>query len=367
MSISRWKQRPALLIGVLCLAGLSLATYLLFAPTGDSALRAAQTAIDQRNFASALEVLNRHLEQHPNDLSVRILAAESARRNADYDQASRHLRHFELSDGPPLALELERRLLSVQTGNPEQAALVYAFCREMPDSPETPLVLEALIVGDLGRLTRPLATPDPLPLTNQPPELHRLLETTELWLNKRPGRADQVQGLVWRGRALRLAGDHPGAIADLERAVELDPDDFDARVYLALSIGQDRPQESIAHFKVLQRHYPADLRLQFALATGHRGIGELDEAKKWLDSILRDQPDNAQVLLERARVALDERKPAEAKGFLDRAADVGADQAQLHLVLARYMTAIGDNASARHHQEQFQELDAQRSKGANQQ
>jgi tetratricopeptide (TPR) repeat protein len=338
--------------------------YFLIVPTQNASLRAAQNEITRRDFAAALRILNDHLDQDPGDLSARILAAETARRNADYQQARQHLREFEMADGPPLALELEQRLLRVQAGDPAEAALVYEFCRAHPESPETPLALESLILGDLGKLARPLESPDPFPIDHQPAELRRLLATTDLWLQRRSGLADRVQGLVWRGRARRLAGDHPGAIADLQEALELDEEHFDARAYLALFIAQDRPLESIAHFESLQRRRPTDVRLQYALATARRSVGELEQARESLDVILRTQPRNAQVLLERARLALDERDLDAAQRFLDRAASASADDSALELVLARYETMRGNTAAAREHQEKFLKLDAKRKAAA---
>src|SRR5688500_11874061 len=132
--MSRWTKRPVLLVSLLCLVGLLVGAYLLVAP-GDPDLRAVQTAIEKRDFASALRLLNGRLERYPDDLSARIQAAEVARRNGDYDQARQHLRVFELSEGPPLALELEQRLLAVQMGDPAEAALIHGFCRDHPDSP----------------------------------------------------------------------------------------------------------------------------------------------------------------------------------------------------------------------------------------
>jgi hypothetical protein len=66
------------------------------------------------------------------------------------------------------------------------------------------------------------------------------------------------------------------------------------------------------------------------------------------------------VLLERARLALDERDLDAAQHFLDRAASAGADDAALELVLARYETMRGNTGAAREHQEKFLRLDAKR-------
>jgi tetratricopeptide (TPR) repeat protein len=348
-----------LLLGFAFLA-IGLAAYLLYPPSESSEVAAARAQIERRHFADALRLLDAHLDQEPSDLPARILAAQTARRSEDYRQAQHHLQMFERSSGPPLALELEQRLLAVQTGDSAQAALIHEFCQSNPAAPETPLALEALIIGDLRKLNRPLETPEPLSLDHPPPQLERLLSTTELWLRTQSAPADQVQGLVWRAIARRLAGDHPAAVADLQHALELDPNHFDARAYLALSIAQDQPLESVSHFEILRKQRPGDVRLLYAIATASRSVGELQRAQELLDEVLRLQPRNAQVLLERARLALDQRDLDAAKSFLERAQAAGPDSAPLHLAFARYMTMIGDSAAAKKHHDQFLKFDAQR-------
>jgi tetratricopeptide (TPR) repeat protein len=332
---------------------------LVLVPNDDSATRDAQAAIAKRDFRSALRVLNDQLGREPGNLAARILAAETARRDCDYEQAAQHLRLYEQFDGPSMALELERRLLAVQLGDAAQAELVTEFCLAQPDAPESARALEALIVGDLEKLRRPMESPDPLlPGDSPPPERLRLLKMIEVWLDRQREITDQVQGLVWRGRARRLAGDHPGAVADLERVLEMDPEHFEARVYLAQSIAQDQPLESIAHFERLRQQRPNDIHLLYSIATASRSVGDQERARESLDQILRAQPNNSQVLLERARLAIDERELAEAKGYLDRVASIGPDSAELHWAFARYLKLVGKPDEAQRHQDQFENLNA---------
>ena len=48
-------------------------------------------------------------------------------------------------------------------------------------------------------------------------------------------------------------------------------------------------------------------------------MGQLEEARQLLDAMLADDPDRAPVLLERGRLALDMKQPAEAEAWLRRA------------------------------------------------
>lgn len=329
-------------------------------PQEPSEVRAARAALDRRDFSAALADLQKHLDRYPNDLTARLLAIEAARRDGNLDAARQHLQAFQKSGGPDLALELQGRLLAVQQGDPQQAALIFDFCQANPNASETPLALEALIMADLYRLVMPLTGEKSFPLDEMPPEVARLRRAVDLWLEHRPALVDQVQGLVWRGRVRGMAGDHPGALADLQRAVELAPQHFEAAAYLALSIGQDEPVESLRQMEAVLERFPGDVRIQFAVATGRRNLGDTEGARELLDAILRDYPTGAQALLERAQVALDEKNPEEAKVFLDRAVKAEPDYPDVHLGLARCLAMMGDPDGARRHQNRFLALDAKR-------
>ncbi len=72
-------------------------------------------------------------------------------------------------------------------------------------------------------------------------ETTRTHQAVELWLRLRPGKADQVQGVVWHGRASEAASDHAQALADLQRALEIDPEHFQARLSLAFFMLRQTP------------------------------------------------------------------------------------------------------------------------------
>jgi tetratricopeptide (TPR) repeat protein len=352
-------KRLLFLAITLIVAGLGM-SLVFFWPTDQSEIQAAQQALDRRNFSEARQHLRKYLVAHPDDLSALLLAAEAARRDGDLGAAGERLAEFADAKGPESALELERRLLAVQRGDAAEADLVFEFCQAHPDAPETPFVIEALIVADLNRLAVPLSLDAFLGIEPAPPELARLHQAIGLWLEDRLAPADQVQGLIWRGRAKGLSGDQPGAVADLQQALDLAPDHFEARAYLALAINQENPVKSLEHFEILLQRYPSDVRVQFAVASIRRSLGELDAARELLDQILRERPSSSQVLVERASVALDARNAQEARPFLEKAAELSPDSADVQLALTRWLTMLGDTAAAKRHQERFLELDAKR-------
>ena len=97
-----------------------------------------------------------------------------------------------------------------------------------------------------------------------------------------------------RGIALLKAGDASGAIAELEAALRIDPNDADAQNNLgvALSSFPERQRESIAHFEAAVRLRPDFADAQFNLGVALSGIpGRLPDALRHLEEADRLRPD----------------------------------------------------------------------------
>jgi tetratricopeptide (TPR) repeat protein len=312
--------------------------------------RAALAALDRRDFAGAGAHLDRCLELDGSDLATRLLAARTARRRNDYTTALTHLRAYEKGQGSPEAIALEHRLLQVQQGNTEQVADLLAFCRDQPDVPEVPLIREACIEGLLKAGSEPDA----------PQHIELARRAIERWIASRPLVADQAQGLVWRARAAAFANDQPASLADLRRALEIDPDHFEARLYLALFTADLSPADAAAHLRALHGRAPSDDRVRFALATVLRNLGELSEARQQLDDLLAAHPDHQMALAERGYVALELQDTADAEGWLRAALRLTPDDAQLNLALATCLRLANRAAEAQPYQERFEKLDRQR-------
>src|SRR6266478_5826081 len=105
--------------------------------------RAAQAALEARDFPAAGIHLQKSLEIWPRDLSIRLQAAQTARRQEDHDTAREHLRAYHQNRGSMEILELEHKLLPLQEGDLRQGKALLALCTEHPEAPETPLILEA--------------------------------------------------------------------------------------------------------------------------------------------------------------------------------------------------------------------------------
>jgi Tfp pilus assembly protein PilF len=352
-------RRPWLVLVLLLVIG--IASYRLYYLLWDTYhYRTALVAIARRDFRQADTHLQRCLDIDPGDLTVRLLAAQTARRRRAYGAALEHLRAYERGRGLPEALALEQRLLRVQDGNLEEIDTLLTFCRDHPDVPETPLILEAAIEGQLQANTQTYLREAAHDLDANQPETVRLRRAIDQWLGARQAPADQAQGLVWRGRAHAFVNDQAQALTDLRCALELDGDNFEARLYLALFSSANAPREAADQLRVLHARDPADKRIPFWLAVFLRNVGELADARQLLDEVLAAQPDNAMALAERGYVALELQDPADAERWLIRAIRLGPDDPQLNMALARCMRLANRPAEAKPYEDRFEQIVAQR-------
>ena len=143
--------------------------------------RQAERAIDRRDWPQARANLRLCLEVWPRSAATHFLAARTARRADDYEDAVQHLDECERLVGRPKDLELERALLRAQQGDigPVERYLVD---RVEQDDPDAPLILEALVKGYVQTARLPLA-----------------LYCTAKWLHLQP---DSVDALFWQASSM---------------------------------------------------------------------------------------------------------------------------------------------------------------------
>ncbi|HJT78537.1 MAG TPA: tetratricopeptide repeat protein [Gemmataceae bacterium] len=320
---------------------------------------AAQEALTRRDFPQAGEHLKHCLAVWPEDTSVRLLAAQTARRQGDFDEARRQLDAYQHLGGSEKERLRELRLLLVQQGDPTDADALLTGCLNDPNSPDTYLTLEVALEekvkllerghdADVSVLEGPLAQ-----------QRERAESALALWLRQRRDPADQVQGLLWRGR-IDLLINQQAAVTDFRKALALDPDNFDARLNLAVALADYDPQEAVRHLEALRRRDGHNDRVAILLAIYRRGLGQLPEAEQLLDDVLATNPKHFSALLERGKVALDAGHPDQAEGFLRRALARDPKEPFAHLALSRCLHLMGKEEEAQFHQQQYSEIEAER-------
>jgi Tfp pilus assembly protein PilF len=356
----RRRPRRALLglflIGSVLLGGYPATCYL----RAEYQFRAAREELGHRNFAVARDHLARCLQLWPAGDERRFLAAQTARRAGAYGEADRLLADCARRRGKSRAVARERELLRADRGGLDGRLEASLWADVQEGDPDALLILEALTRAYLHAY-----------------RLEDALRTLERWLGLKPEEAQAflLRGWVWQARL-----DVSRALADYRRALELDPEYFDARLYLAqlLAASGEGPTEAADHLECLRQRQPTNLTVLLVLAHCRRRQARTDEARHILDSLLADHSDSAAVLRERGALALDEgdaaaaevwlRRSVEADPFdnesayqlgqclirlgrkdaaqeyLDRAATIEADLGRLHRLIAEVSLNPGDPA-----------------------
>jgi tetratricopeptide (TPR) repeat protein len=247
-------------------------------------LRAARHSLERRAYAKAQAHLAHYLRIWPNSPSAHLLAARCARGLGNFDEAQRLLSACRWLETEPEDLILEGRLLDAQRGTLGALEADALLRRVAASDPETPHILEALVLGYL--------------YTNR---LGEAMECVERWLAYTPGdsQALYLRGLVWEGMgAIHEAGE------DYRQAARRDPRHSQARERWAeylLYAGQY--QEAAQLFRQLAERDPQDVGLQLGLARCRHALGEIPQAESLLDNLIANGKATVPVLLERARLA----------------------------------------------------------------
>lgn len=353
-------KKGVILVAVLVVAGSALlADHVATRRRMDRLLADANAAIDRREFASASARINEYLRDRPDDLPVRLLAAQTARRQGDLDAAHSHLRYFQEHGGPDEPRLREQQLLLAQEGDTTDVDVLMESCLEPSPPPDVDLVLEVAIEQQLKRLEK--AFNAGMTLVDGPHGKARAQteQAIAIWLERRASPADQVHGLIWRGQ-LHLLTDQRAAIADFRRATEIDPEHVGARINLARSLIEYDVNEAARHLEALHARDPLDPQVTMRLAQVKRGLGRPAEANGLLDQLLQRRPTDAAALLDRGKGALDLGRPAEAEPFLRRVLEQSPDDPFVHLAFSRCLLLTGREAEAKRHEQHYKELQQKR-------
>jgi predicted Zn-dependent protease len=144
------------------------------------------------------------------------------------------------------------------------------------------------------------------------------LACLDIWLLQQP---DNVQALALRARVWRQVGASQKAAPDYLRVLELDPSrDGDRWELAGCLLETGRYEEALAQLEYLRPRRPDDPELAVRRARCLDGLGRADEARQALDAVLAGHPDYGPALLARGQLAVQGGGPAEAEGWLRRAA-----------------------------------------------
>lgn len=130
---------------------------------------------------------------------------------------------------------------------------------------------------------------------------------------------ESARVLTNRGLALARTARHDEAIADLKRAIALDPRDRDARLNLAVALRQfGRTEDALSCLKAAVDADPAFADAFVLVAGIHHDAGRADDAREAFARALAADETNADALAGMAAIEHDEGRFAEAEALLHR-------------------------------------------------
>jgi predicted Zn-dependent protease len=165
---------------------------------------------------------------------------------------------------------------------------------------------------------------------------------------------------VWRAEAQERLLHIEEALAAYRRAVELSPDQDDARLHFAeLLLRARRPQEAARHLEVLRQRQPDNTTVLLGLARCRWLQGQAEEARALLDGALAEDPDNAGLLAERGRFDLESGRVREAEPRLRKAVALAPYDRETVYSLSQCLQHCGKAAEAKACVKKMEEIDAQ--------
>jgi predicted Zn-dependent protease len=325
----------AVLLPCIALGGAAIGRY----AWAEYCFRAAERALERKDFPAAHDYLTRCLAIRPQSADVHFLAGRAARRTLNYEEANRHLREYEQWGGTPELLQLERALAAAQRGNLDRVEAPLLFLVQQ-DHADAALILEALSRGYLASF-----------------RLDDADNSLRLWLERRP---DDVQALLWHGEVQERRLRKEEALAAYRRAVELSPGQDDARLHFAeLLLRVRQPEEAANHLNILCQRQPQNTTVLLDLASCRRLEGEAEQARMLLDQALALDPDNPGLLGERGRLDLENGRASEAEPWLRRAVTLAPYDRETVYCLSRCFQQCGKAAEAGACLKEMEEIDAQ--------
>ena len=108
---------------------------------------------------------------------------------------------------------------------------------------------------------------------------------------------------AYYGKTLFDSGDHAGSQAAFEKELQLDPNNFDANLDMGLLLrGSMKNSEALQYFRHALEVHPGDPAVRFEIATCEMSLGQLPEASKDLESLVKDRPDFQEAVWQLATV-----------------------------------------------------------------
>jgi tetratricopeptide (TPR) repeat protein len=280
----------------------------------------------------------------PGRADLQFMLAGAARRGGSYEQMESYLERAERLSWPVSEIQRQRSLAIIQMGDTRRASqfVTEVMNRQLPDQ-DALEAYEALAKGYLASYR----LKDAFFLMQhwiewQPKAIPPRIQLAELWERRHS----------------------PARAAEFYREVlEIDPDHFQARLKLAVSLGDEQKvPEAIAEYERLLAAHPTNAALMMGLAVNKERIGAIEEAKRLFQAAV-DSPEAAsnEMLFHEGthslgRIALKENRVEEAVELLRKSVSLRPTDAGAHYSLGIALARAGQTDEAKREIQRSREL-----------
>lgn len=286
----------------------------------------ATNALKRRDYDSARRHSDVCLSEWPNSGDVYFVAARTARRAGDLGEAQRLLREAQRIGYEPDQLELERGLLTAQSGQYHSVfrGLWALVQRQHPDSI---LILETLA-----------------PVLIQDLEVSTARQCLDTWIQLEP---DYARPRMLKALMQERMQNSEDALNEYREAIRLDPSLVEARLKGArLMLTNNHLDEAQTHYEWLKQRLPDDPSVQRGLAECYMLKGHTDEARRLLTELVEQNPNDGASRAVLGRLELQSGEPATAETHLRRACALMPHEPELFHNLALALEQQGQTAEA---------------------
>jgi tetratricopeptide (TPR) repeat protein len=265
-------------------------------------------------YSEAVAEYRKALRQDPQNPVVLLNLALAWYKQAEFEKAALELQHLRTRQPENQQSLLLLADCYLRLGRYQDAVkLLQPAYRANPDDRAVDYALGVALIND-GKLQDGEVVIDHILKRGNTSEVMLLMGTAQMATGEYKTAASTIRkaldqeaslpgGWSLYGRALLKGGDNENAKAAFRRALEADPNDFDANLYLGGLLRHDsRYADAVPYLERALRLRPASLAARFQVGAVNLGLGQLKKARKDLEQVERESPEFQQVHTELARL-----------------------------------------------------------------
>jgi len=179
---------------------------------------------------------------------------------------------------------------------------------------------------------------DPILKNGDSAEARLLMGTTKLMVNDLKGAVVDLQKAVelnpnlpdvysYYGSALLSTGDPAGAQKAFQKELALDPNSFEANLRMGVLLRQDEENAgAIKYFEKALLVRPGDMGVRYQMAATHLAMGDVEQARRELESVLKEAPNFIEAHVTLATVYYREKRKTDGDRERAMVAKLNADK-----------------------------------------